>query len=185
MVRICDSEQREPRNSPWLFSFSWEQREFSTFAQRKAELGADPELPRVEYEDIVADHGTLNKDVSKKDSRKIGLKFFSGDILFGKLRPYLKNWLLPDFSGLAVGDFWVLTPIKASSEFLYYLIQTPEFFSISNQSAGSKMPRSDWALVSKHEFLLPRKIKEQQKIGMFFRALDDLIALHQREYLLF
>lgn len=27
MVRICDSEQREPRNSPWLFSFSWEQRE--------------------------------------------------------------------------------------------------------------------------------------------------------------
>lgn len=44
------------------------------------------------------------------------------------------------------------------------------------------MPRSDWALVSKHEFLLPRKIKEQQKIGMFFRALDDLIALHQCKY---
>ena len=174
-------KQRKPAIRFSGFTDAWEQREFSTFAQRKAELGADPELPRVEYEDIVADHGTLNKDVSKKDSRKIGLKFFSGDILFGKLRPYLKNWLLPDFSGLAVGDFWVLTPIKASSEFLYYLIQTPEFFSISNQSAGSKMPRSDWALVSKHEFLLPRKIKEQQKIGMFFRALDDLIALHQRE----
>ncbi len=26
MVRICDFEQREPRNSPWLFPFSWEQR---------------------------------------------------------------------------------------------------------------------------------------------------------------
>jgi restriction endonuclease S subunit len=27
--------------------------------------------------------------------------------------------------------------------------------------------------------------KEQQKIGTLFRALDDLITLHQREYLLF
>lgn len=32
MVRICDFEQREPRNSPWLFPFSWEQRKLGKVA---------------------------------------------------------------------------------------------------------------------------------------------------------
>lgn len=160
---------------------AWEQRKFETFAQRKAEFGNSELLPTVEYEDIVSDLGQLNKDISKKNTIKTGLKFSRGDVLFGKLRPYLKNWLLPEFSGVAVGDFWVLKPLEIDSKWLYYLLQTPEFFLISNQSAGSKMPRSDWKLVSKYDFSIPSEKMEQKKIGAFFQALDRLITLHQRK----
>ena len=174
--------QKGPRDSSWLLLHSWEQREFENFAQRKSEMGNSSSAPCVEYEDIIADQGRLNKDVFQKRSHKTGIKFSAGDVLFGKLRPYLKNWLLPDFSGVAVGDFWVLKPSGTDSRFLYYLIQTSEFFSVSNQSAGSKMPRADWNLVSQYAFHIPGEENEQQKIGSLFRRIDALITLHQRVY---
>lgn len=117
--------------------------------ERGSTMGADNALPRVEYEDIISGMGKLNKDIYAKRSNKIGLKFQAGDVLYGKLRPYLKNWLLPSFSGLAVGDFWVLQPQDVDSRFLYSLIQSDHFDEVANQSTGTQMPRADWKLVSK------------------------------------
>ena len=107
--------------------------------------------------------------------------FHKGDVLYGKLRPYLQNWLLPTFNGLAVGDFWVLQPQNADSSFLYRLVQSRQFDEVANQSTGTKMPRADWKLVSKTEFFIPSTIDEQSAIGTYFEQLDYLITLHQRE----
>lgn len=101
--------------------------------------------------------------------------------MYGKLRPYLHNWLNPDFSGVAVGDWWVLKPNNADKSFIYRLIQTQRFDDIANQSAGSKMPRADWNLVSNTEFAVPVSQEEQEKIGEYFSSLDHLITLHQRK----
>ena len=140
------------------------------------------ELPRVEYEDIISGIGLLNKDITKKQSNKSGLLFSQGDVLYGKLRPYLKNWLIPSFSGIAVGDFWVLKPENSDSGFIYRLIQTKQFDNVANQSTGTKMPRADWKLVSNTMFYVPILITEQVKIGRCFSVLDNLITLHQRKY---
>ena len=101
--------------------------------------------------------------------------------MYGKLRPYLHNWLNPDFSGVAVGDWWVLKPNNADKSFIYRLIQTQRFDDIANQSAGSKMPRADWNLVSNTEFAVPVSQEEQEKIGEYFSTIDHLITLHQRK----
>ena len=126
--------------------------------------------------------GRLNKDIYAKQSSKSGIAFHQGDVLYGKLRPYLQNWLLPTFDGLAVGDFWVLQPQNADSSFLYRLIQSRQFDEVANQSTGTKMPRADWKLVSKTVFSIPSNISEQAAIGTYFTALDSLITLHQREF---
>ena len=125
--------------------------------------------------------GRLNKDIYAKQSSKSGIAFHQGDVLYGKLRPYLQNWLLPTFDGLAVGDFWVLQPQNADSSFLYRLIQSRQFDEVANQSTGTKMPRADWKLVSKTVFSIPSNISEQAAIGTYFTALDSLITLHQRQ----
>ena len=125
--------------------------------------------------------GRLNKDIYAKQSIKSGIAFHQGDVLYGKLRPYLQNWLLPTFDGLAVGDFWVLQPQNADSSFLYRLIQSRQFDEVANQSTGTKMPRADWKLVSKTVFSIPSNISEQAAIGTYFTALDSLITLHQRK----
>ena len=151
-------------------------------ANRRSEVSASGNLPRVEYEDIVSGTGTLNKDVFEKQSQKQGIVFHSGDVLYGKLRPYLQNWLLASFNGLAVGDFWVLEPQGLNSNYLYRIIQTKQFDEIANQSVGTKMPRADWKLVSKATFLNPASFNEQRLIGKFFKDIDSLLTLHQRKY---
>ena len=100
------------------FTDPWEQRKFEEIAVRSSVICSDDTLPRVEYEDIVSGTGRLNKDIYAKQSIKSGIAFHQGDVLYGKLRPYLQNWLLPTFDGLAVGDFWVLQPQNADSSFL-------------------------------------------------------------------
>ena len=166
----------------FLFVHSWEQRKFDEIAVRASTICSDANLPRVEYEDIVSGTGRLNKDIYAKQSSKSGIAFHQGDILYGKLRPYLQNWLLSTFDGLAVGDFWVLQPQNADSSFLYRLIQSRQFDEVANQSTGTKMPRADWKLVSKTVFYIPSNIREQAAIGTHFTALDNLITLHQREF---
>ena len=164
------------------FAGAWEQRKFGEMANRRSEVSASGNLPRVEYEDIVSGTGTLNKDVFEKQSQKQGIVFHSGDVLYGKLRPYLQNWLLASFNGLAVGDFWVLEPQGLNSNYLYRIIQTKQFDEIANQSVGTKMPRADWKLVSKATFLNPASFNEQRLIGKFFKDIDSLLTLHQRKY---
>lgn len=158
------------------FTDDWEQRKFEEIAVRSSVICSDDTLPRVEYEDIVSGTGRLNKDIYAKQSIKSGIAFHQGDVLYGKLRPYLQNWLLPTFDGLAVGDFWVLQPQNADSSFLYRLIQSRQFNEVANQSTGTEMPRADWKLVCKTVFSIPSNISEQAAIGTYFTALDSLIT---------
>ena len=175
------SKMDEKRRVNYLMiANAWEQREFNSIAKRITEMTDTEDLPRVEYEDIVSGQGTLNKDINKKKSCKTGILFDNGDVLFGKLRPYLKNWLFATFMGIAVGDFWVLRANNADGLYIYTLLQIDAFQDIANQSTGTKMPRADWSLVSKQRFLTPTVVPEQRKIGEFFKQLDNLITLHQR-----
>ena len=125
----------------------------------------------------------MNKDIRLKEAVKSGITFDGSQVLYGKLRPYLHNWLNPDFKGIAVGDWWVLKPINMEKNFLYRLIQTQQFDNIANQSSGSKMPRADWNLISNSQFVVPFSKEEQSKIGGYFDNIDHLITLHQRKYL--
>ncbi len=162
------------------FTDDWEQRKFDNVVKRINDKDDNPELPHIEFENIISGNGTLNKNIKNLNSKKIGTKFQKEDILFGKLRPYLKNWYFAKENGIAVGDFWVLRA-KKISVFVYYLIQTEKFYSIANLSSGSKMPRSDWNLVSNSRFNFPENTIESIKIGNLILQFDKLITLQQRK----
>lgn len=164
------------------FTEDWEQRKLGEIVERVSTTGTSGKgLASVEYEDVVSEQGLLNKNIYQKETIKTGVRFSGEDVLYGKLRPYLHNWLNPDFSGIAVGDWWVLKPINIDKNFLYRLIQSPHFDDMANQSSGTKMPRADWKLMSNTEFCVPSNIEEQAKIGAYFCNLDHLITLHQRK----
>lgn len=173
---------KEQRKAPVLrfkgFTDDWEQRKFSDIAQRIS-TNININLPNVTYDDIDSENETLNKGIKNLSSGKKGILFQKNDILFGKLRPYLNNIIKVDFKGIAVGDFWVLRAYEDSS-FLFSLINTPQYKYIANISSGSKMPRSDWNLVSKYLFCIPSE-KEQSHIGNLILKLSQLITLQQRK----
>lgn len=164
-----------PRKRFSGFKGIWDGRKFDQLVSRVSVSGKNKNLPQVEFEDIISGKGRLNKDIYQKKIDKKGILFTENDILFGKLRPYLKNWLLADFDGLAIGDFWVFRPLDSDSKFIYSLIQTNKYQSIANLSIGTKMPRSDWNTVSNTKYRVPT-YQEQQKIGEFFKVLDERIA---------
>ena len=165
----------EPKIRLKGFSGEWKKAPFSEIANRTSASASSLNFPGVEFEDINSGEGTLNKDVSRKKIVKTGKQFSEGDVLFGKLRPYLKNILLADFNGVAIGDFWVLRPQKVTSELLYILVNSREFMRIANISSGSKMPRADWNLVSSTPFAYPETKDEQNAIGVYFQHLESLI----------
>ena len=179
---IMQDNEKKPALRFKGFTDPWEQRKFEEIAVRSSVMSDKKGLPRVEYEDIISGAGRLNKDIKLKESEKVGIVFHKGDVLYGKLRPYLQNWLLASFNGLAVGDFWVLQPQNTDSSFLYRLVQSQQFDEVANQSTGTKMPRADWKLVSKTKFAMPHSVDEQAAIGAYFEHLDTLITLHQRKY---
>jgi len=163
------------------YTEAWEQRKLSDIADRITTISNDSGLPRVEYEDINSGLGTLNKNLQNKKSLKTGVRFQAGDCLYGKLRPYLMNWLNPQFNGIAVGDFWVLRPSNSNEAFLYSFIQSDAFQFNANISCGSKMPRADWSLVSEAYYFIPSSVDEQKFVGVLFKQTDSLITLHQRK----
>lgn len=163
------------------FDGEWEHHKFSEIVNRVSKSSNSNILPKVEFEDIVAGEGRLKKNVANKFDDRKGTLFQPNNILYGKLRPYLKNWLFPKFQGVALGDFWVFEAVNSAPAFLYTLIQSENYQRAANDTAGTKMPRSDWKKVSTTKFAIPMNIKEQEKIGNFFEILDKKIQLQQQK----
>lgn len=158
------------------FEGEWKAPLFSEMVERISASGQAGMLPGVEFEDIASGEGCFNKNIYQKECHKYGKLFYEGDILFGKLRPYLKNIILADFNGVAIGDFWVLRSKGLDEKYLYTLVNSESFLKVANISSGSKMPRADWNLVSTTKFVVPSAKDEQKAIGKYFTYLDSQIS---------
>ena len=93
-------------------------------------------------------------------------RFRVGDVLFGKLRPYLAKVACPDRSGVCVGEFLVLRPIddNLSAKYLEYLLRSNRVISeIDSSTFGAKMPRADWRFIGDLRIPLP-PLDEQRAI---------------------
>ena len=114
-----------------------------------------------------------------------GTAFEAGDILFGKLRPYLAKVHLASQPGEAVGDFHVLhLNEEIDGHFVQYLMLTREFIGIVDGSTyGSKMPRASWEFLGGMSMVVPPPA-EQTAIAAFLdretAKIDALIAEQQR-----
>jgi type I restriction enzyme S subunit len=133
-------------------------------------------LPCIELEHLSQETGSLLGYVNSKDQKSIKNVFDKGDVLFGKLRPYLKKYLKTSFIGVCSTEIWVLTGNLVSNDFLFYLVQSSKFLKEVNQTSGSKMPRADWNYISEIKFSFPSE-SEQQKIASFLSTVDKKINL--------
>lgn len=115
-----------------------------------------------------------------------GVGFILGDIVYGKLRPYLKKVWLAEFEGNAIGDFFVYRAKEnANNNYIKWLFLTEDFTSIVNQSTnGAKMPRVSSDFIKDLEFFLP-PIEEQETIAAYLGdvtgKVDALIAEKRKQ----
>lgn len=180
------------KNTPKLrfpeFTEEWEEKKLGEIAEIKSDK-YNPEKNPINYkcielEHLATDTGQLLGFINSVDSKSIKNKFETGDVLFGKLRPYLRKFLIAPFDGVCSSEIWVLNGKQITNWFLYYLIQTDCFLSLANQSTGSKMPRADWSVLSESYFNISNQ-EEQTKIATFLTAVDEkLTQLKKKKTLL-
>ena len=151
-------------------------KEFAFLSKEKYEPSPLSLLHCVELEHLSQGDGILlgRTQVSLQKSTKNVFK--KGDILFGKLRPYLRKYWMADFNGVCSSEIWVLKTNNkiCINEFLFRLVSSNRFIQRANVSIGSKMPRADWNFVSISPFALP-PIAEQKKIAEILCTWDDAI----------
>jgi type I restriction enzyme S subunit len=96
--------------------------------------------------------------------------FKKGDVLFGKLRPYLEKYYFAEFDGKCTGEILAFEPRKILGCFLIYCIASPWFIEQCNMLAyGAKMPRVNWPTqLSVTSIPIPPK-NEQRQIGNYLK----------------
>ncbi len=168
------------------FGIDWQEMQFNSIASLSKER-FNPSLSDKQHQCIELEHieqGTGRLCGYTKTNAKSSLKaiFSANDVLFGKLRSYLQKYWMADREGVCSTEFWVLraNPIVCLPEYLFYLVQTEGFLRAVNVASGSKMPRAEWGVVSKNQFLLP-PLEEQHKIAGLLKAVDTELFARQNQ----
>jgi len=137
---------------------------------------------KIGLENIESETGKFVKTEGKFEGN--GTHFCKGDILYGKLRPYLKKVWLSTFEGNAVGDFFVFR-VKdiACSNYIKWLLLSDGYTEAVNSSVyGAKMPRVSSEFIMTLPFYLP-SFSEQQKIADYLDKVcgevDEMVALQE------
>ena len=109
-------------------------------------------------------------------------KFFKGDTLFGKLRPYLRKVAYPDCDGICSTDILALSPLKNTDPvFLFYICSSDDFIANAvESSAGNVMPRASWGDLAGFPVLSP-PLPEQKKIASILTSVDEVIETTQKQ----
>ena len=131
------------------------------------------ELRCVDLEHLESGTGRLLGTTSMSTSLSQKTRFVAGDVLFGKLRAYLKKSWLASFDGVCSTEIWVLEPIarNCDSSYLAQLVRTDGFAEAAGSTYGTHMPRSEWNVVKNWEVLVPA-VDEQRAIGTVLGEMD-------------
>lgn len=133
---------------------------------------ADISLPYIGMENVESWSGRLVEGGSEVEG--LAAKFSAGDVIFGKLRPYLAKAAKLEFPGMCSTEFIVFrTTPGLEPDFLAYLLRSAQFVSFVDSSTyGSKMPRANPSFIANCPVGLPPP-QEQRVIAAF---LDEKCA---------
>lgn len=111
-------------------------------------------------------------------------RFTHGDVLFGKLRPYLAKAWVAEFDGRASTELIVMTPTAFIARFLLYVCLHSNFVNaVDSSTFGSKMPRAEWEFIGSQYVPLP-SLSYQRTIAHYLdretAKIDEMIVAKQR-----
>jgi type I restriction enzyme S subunit len=169
------------------FSGEWEVKRLGEVVGIRNEkintFGAEDAAFCIELEQIRQNSGSIDGFSDARDRLAVKYRFNEHDVLFGRLRPYLRKFWRADRQGVCSTEIWPLRPISEflTAGFLFQIVQTDGFIEAANSSYGTHMPRCDWGALKQYEFPAPIDRKEQAAIADVLTDMDaDLAALEAR-----
>lgn len=156
----------------------WTWARFSDVARIAANLVAPanwPHLPHVAPDNIERDTGRLlpYRTVEEDGVTSAKHRFYPGQLLYSKIRPYLNKCVKAEFEGLCSADMY---PVDAliSAGFLHHFMLTRQFVSAVSDAAGSRtiLPKTNQAQMA----ALPVPVAPLREQFQIAEALDSLLS---------
>ncbi len=127
------------------------------------------EVPDSQYlglEHVEANTQRIIGEGRASDVRSTKSAFRAGDVLYGKLRPYLNKVAQPSFDGICSTDFLVFGRSPAlDSHFLAHFLSQPSFVEFAHHASnGVELPRVAWKALATFPLALP-PLMEQRRIA--------------------
>lgn len=164
-----------------VFKYPWREVPLDSIAHsRRESVGSELMSMDVELENIVPGEGRLVGDTGVRTASSF--IFRTGDVLFGRLRPYLRKFWYATNTGFRSGEIWALVAKEeVDSKFLFHLVRTQCFLDSAGKTMGTKMPRADWNLMKSQRFCIPHSLEEQRAIAEVLSGMDEEISLLDEE----
>jgi type I restriction enzyme S subunit len=126
------------------------------------------------------------------EMKSAAVHFEAGDVLSGRLRPYLNKVLRPSFEALASAEFNVIPPSAAIDQrFLQYILNSGQFVSFASHLNAGDRPRVDFEQIGNFELALPplaeqrRIVAEIEKLFSNLEAAQALLCAAQKKLSLY
>ena len=147
----------------------WEVKRVDEVSERKTEV-IDPTKTKEVYDYIGLEHIITNeftrcgKGVSN-ETVALKVKFEKGDVLYGKLRPYLNKVIIADISGVGSTELIVLRR-NAFTKWIYLNFQLQRFLDYTkSMTAGTQHPRASWNDIKHYMVCIPKSREEMDFIA--------------------
>jgi type I restriction enzyme S subunit len=158
---------------PQRLPTGWIKTTLGEIAAPSRERALPAEVPQLRYvglEHIEPNSMKLLNHLSGQDARSSSLLFAEGDVLYGKMRPYLNKVWVAEFEGICSAEFLVFPKLRGlDSHFLALRLNAEDFVSFSNSQASGERPRVDFEKLSRFPIFLPPP-EEQERIVTKVRA---------------
>ena len=145
-------------------------------------------LPHVGPENIEQSTGRLLVCQTAKNQRLISGKYLfnPGEIVYSKIRPYLKKSILADFKGICSADVYPLIPKPGFDSAFLHAVTLSETFSAQ---AISQQDRTGIPKVNREQLnsiVIPKpSLEEQKEIGKFFHSILNRLQLACQKHFYF
>ena len=167
---------------------SWEAVKLKYVAPiRNVKLSGKPDvLPYIGLEHVESWTGRVTVDETIEEVASTVNAFRKGDVLFGKLRPYLAKVVYAEMDGVCTSELLVFRPDDVDGRFLFYQLLSSGFVHAANAlTYGAKMPRVSPEGVSNLPLAVPPTREEQRAIAAYLdrktEAIDTLLAQKERQ----
>jgi type I restriction enzyme, S subunit len=143
-----------------------------------------PDMPFIGMDNVEPHTMRLLGTVPASTMKSNAVHFLPGDVLYGRLRPYLNKVLSVDFEGLASAEFIALSmPEGINAAFVKYRLNTAEFVAFTSKLDTGDRPRVDYAQISEFGLTIP-PVPEQKRIvesiESYLSRLDDAVITLER-----
>ena len=139
--------------------------------------GDMPDAQYIGLEHVEAQTSKLLTTVPAATMSSSAARFFAGDVLYGRMRPYLNKVVQPQFDGLASAEFIVFPTLAGiDNRFVHRRISASDFVDFACSQYEGDRPRVKFDQLGKFELALPPSAEQTRIVEKLEELLSDLDA---------